>query len=78
MKGDFSCNITSNLVPVAYESRKLQGTKVNFDPCERKCLVAVWAVQSFKPLTGIAHITIQNTHSPLKYMISGKLVKQGV
>lgn len=62
------------LVPVAYESKKLQGAELNFNTCERECLTAVWAVQSFEPLTGSAPITIQSTHTPLKYILSGKLI----
>lgn len=61
------------LVPVAYESRKLMGPEQNFNQCMRECLVAVWAVQKFEGLAEMAPVGIQTHHSPLKYILSGKL-----
>ncbi|XP_029448431.1 unconventional myosin-VIIa-like [Rhinatrema bivittatum] len=56
-------NEEAKLVPVAYDSRKLQGTELNFDPCERECLAAVWAVQTFEPLTGWTEAFPTRTHT---------------
>lgn len=56
----------NKLVPVAYESWKLIGPKVNFNQYERERLAAMWLVQRFEGLTEMTH------HSPLKYILSGK------
>lgn len=65
-------------VPGAYESCKLTGPEMSFNQCERECLAAFWGVEKFESLTEMAPIIIQTHHSPLKYILSGKLAGSNI
>lgn len=58
-------NKERNLLPIVYESKKLQVAEIHFDPCSRL---------GSRPLTRTAPITIQSTHTSLKYILSRRLM----
>ncbi|CAM5075899.1 unnamed protein product [Natator depressus] len=70
--------IDRKLIPVANKSRRLTPIEQQFGICERECLASVWAIEAFALTTGTAPIIIQTPHSPLKYILSGKLQGKGV
>ncbi|CAM5115930.1 unnamed protein product [Natator depressus] len=70
--------IDRKLIPVAYESGRLTPMEQQFGIYERECLAIVWAIEAFALTTGTDPVIIQTSHSPLKYILSGKLQGKGV
>ncbi|XP_040455017.1 uncharacterized protein LOC121090492 [Falco naumanni] len=63
------------LVPVGHSSRILKSHEASYLPQEKGCLAAIWAVQAFETLTGLAPIVIQMPHSPWKYLVWGEALE---
>uniref|UniRef100_K7EX76 Gypsy retrotransposon integrase-like protein 1 n=1 Tax=Pelodiscus sinensis TaxID=13735 RepID=K7EX76_PELSI len=58
---------------IAYASRLLDQTEQGFTPCERECLALVWSLSHWEFIIGGSKVIVQTVHSPLKYIISGKI-----
>lgn len=58
---------------IAYASKPLSGVEQNFTPCERECLALFWCLQQWEYIIGDSKIIVQTTHSPLQYIVSGKI-----
>lgn len=66
--GAVLCN-TNNL-PVAYGSRTLNKSEVNYPTIEKELLAIVWAVRYFRPYLFGKSFTILTDHKPLVYLFS--------
>ncbi|XP_068799027.1 protein NYNRIN-like [Struthio camelus] len=62
----------SDLLPVAYASRLLTPTEQQFTEYEREVLALIWALQHWEYLVGSAPVLLRTSHTPVKYLLSGK------
>ena len=59
----------SGVQPIAFSSRKLNGTEIRYSAYERELLGIVWAIDQWKHyLQGPYPIVIQTDHAPLRYL----------
>lgn len=66
--GAILCN--SDDMPVAYASRSLNKSEVNYCTIEKELLSIVWAVKHFRPYLYGRKFVIQTDHRPLVYLFS--------
>jgi hypothetical protein len=62
--------------PLAFASRKLSTTKINYTTTEREGLAMVYALQKFRHYLLGGHFKMFTDHSALKYLVK-KLVLRG-
>uniref|UniRef100_K7EWB9 Gypsy retrotransposon integrase-like protein 1 n=1 Tax=Pelodiscus sinensis TaxID=13735 RepID=K7EWB9_PELSI len=62
----------TTLKPVAYGSRTLSGVEQQFTPCEKEVLALTWALIHWEYLIGQSPIILKSSHTPVRYIISGK------
>lgn len=66
--GAVLCN--ANDKPVAYASRSLNKSEINYCTIEKELLGVVWAVKHFRPYLYGRNFVIQTDHRPLVYLFS--------
>ena len=54
--------------PVAYASKKLNGTETRYSTIEKECLAIVWAIKKFEPYLLGARFANKTDHQPLQYL----------
>ncbi|CAM5141610.1 unnamed protein product [Natator depressus] len=62
----------TDLRPVSYASKVLNGVEQGFTPCEKEVLALVWALQDWEYLVGLSPVLVKTSHSPAKYVLAGK------
>lgn len=58
---------------IAYASRNLSPIEIKFSPCEKTCLALIWSLTHWEFIIGGSRVIVQTTHTPLKYILSGKV-----
>lgn len=54
--------------PVAYASKKLSESQVNYSIIEKECYAIVWAVRKFKRYLYSQEFYLETDHQPLVYL----------
>ena len=66
----------SVLRPVAYISRALTDTKMNYTQIEKEALAVTWACERFQDYLIGLHFTVETDHKPLVPLLSTKTLDQ--
>lgn len=61
-----------DLKPIAYASRPLNSSEINYPTIEKELLAIVWSVKYFRPYLYGRHFTIKTDHKPLVYLFGMK------
>jgi len=69
---------TDGMFPIAYQSKRLSRTEVNYSVAERECLAVVWAVSKFYRYLYGRDFVLQTDHRPLIYLDKAKLANARV
>lgn len=68
--GAVLCN--NNMKPVAYASRPLNKTELNYPTIQKELLTIVWSIKYFRPYLHGRTFTILTDHKPLVYLFGMK------
>lgn len=66
--GSMLCN--KNNLPIAYASRTLNKSEINYPTIEKELLSIVWSVRYFRPYLFGKNFTIRTDHRPLVYLFN--------
>lgn len=63
----------SGIKPVAYASKALSNVETKFSTCEKVVLTLLQALRHWEYLIGMAPVVLRTCHSPINYILSGKI-----
>lgn len=63
-------NEVGSVHPVAYCSRKLSGSQINWSIVEKEAYAVVWSLNKYHDIIFGAHVTVYTDHDPLRYLLN--------